>query len=80
MGYGFRLNVILPGCYKTLAPSGCEWPSRARLDLIKTGYDFRAGWLSVGNPDEVAQWLYFFLRLQLRQGAVIPVDGGFLSS
>ncbi|NLJ87158.1 MAG: SDR family oxidoreductase [Firmicutes bacterium] len=84
--HGFRLNVILPGAIKTPSTKRLMKMAiqRARLDLIKTGYDFQSR-LALGrwgNPDEVAR-VALFLSSELAtyvQGAVIPVDGGFLSS
>ncbi|MHB1414949.1 MAG: SDR family NAD(P)-dependent oxidoreductase [Chloroflexota bacterium] len=83
---GFRANVILPGAIMT---PGTRATARQalrefRLDMLKVGYDFRAR-LALGRwgqPDEVAR-VALFLASDLAsyvQGAVIPVDGGFLSS
>ena len=83
---GFRINAILPGGIKT--PGTRRLMKHAirgvRLDLIKTGYDFQSRlplgrW---GDPDEVAR-VALFLSSDLAsyvQGAIIPVDGGFLCS
>lgn len=83
---GFRANVILPGA---IATSGTkilinEAIRKLSGNLIKTGYDFKqrlalGRW---GKPEEVAN-VVLFLSSDLAsyvQGAVIPVDGGFLSS
>jgi NAD(P)-dependent dehydrogenase (short-subunit alcohol dehydrogenase family) len=84
--YGFRINAILPGAIKT--PSTRRLMKMAiqrfKVDLIKTGYDFqsRLAMGRWGEPDEVAR-VALFLASDLAsyvQGAVIPVDGGFLSS
>jgi 3-oxoacyl-[acyl-carrier protein] reductase len=54
-----------------------------QLDLVKSGYDFQQ-WLAKGRwgePDEVAK-VVLFLSSDLAsyvQGAIISVDGGFLS-
>lgn len=84
--HGFRINVILPGAIKT--PSTKRLMKMAiqkfKVDLIKTGYDFqtRLALSRWGVPDEVAR-VALFLASDLAvyvQGAVLPVDGGFLSS
>jgi 3-oxoacyl-[acyl-carrier protein] reductase len=83
---GFRANVILPGAIKTPGTRGLAKDAivNLRLDLMKTGYDFqqRLALGRWGNPDEVAK-VALFLASDLAsyvQGAMIPVDGGFLSS
>lgn len=83
---GFRVNVILPGAIRTPGTEALAKTAVKKLqfDLIKTGYDFQSRialgrW---GKPDEVAR-VALFLASDLAsyvQGAVIPVDGGFLSS
>jgi NAD(P)-dependent dehydrogenase (short-subunit alcohol dehydrogenase family) len=83
---GFRANVILPGAIRTPGTEGLAKTAlrQFRLDLIRTGYDFQSR-LALGRwgrPDEVA-CVALFLASGLAsyiQGAVIPVDGGFLSS
>ncbi len=83
---GFRINVILPGAIKTPGTDSLvkEAISRLRFNLIKTGYDFqtRLALGRWGDPDEVAK-VALFLSSDLASyvhGAMIPVDGGFLSS
>lgn len=83
---GFRSNVILPGAIKTPGTTALVWKAinEMQFKLMKTGYDFqqrltKGHW---GIPDDVAK-VSVFLASDLAsyvQGAVIPVDGGFLSS
>jgi len=83
---GIRANVILPGGIKT--PGTVKLARRAlqRLDVgtVKSGYDFQQRlpkdrW---GEPDEVAKAIVFLASdlASYVHGAVLPVDGGFLSS
>lgn len=83
---GFRVNALIPGAIKT--PGTQSLIKRAlttfNWDLVKTGYDFqnRLALGRWGHPDEVAK-VALFLASDLAsyiQGALIPVDGGFLSS
>ena len=82
----FRINTILPGAIKTPGTDNLVKLaiSRMKVKLIKTGYDFqnRLALGRWGNPDEVAK-VALFLCSDLAsyvQGAMLPVDGGFLSS
>ena len=55
-----------------------------KLELVKTGFDIqqRVAIGRWGEPDEVAK-VVLFLSSDLAsyvQGAIVPVDGGFLSS
>jgi len=83
---GFRVNCILPGAIKT---PGTETLTKKairtlNIPLATVGYIFKkrlslARW---GDPDEVAK-ITLVLASDLSsyvQGALIPVDGGFLSS
>ena len=83
---GFRSNVIMPGAIITAGTKSIMKDAILGLDigLIKTGYDFeqRLADGKWGEPDDVAK-VVLFLSSDLAsyvQGAVIPVDGGFLSS
>ena len=83
---GFRVNTILPGAIRTPGTSNLAKMaiSKLKLNLIKTAYDFQSR-LSIGrwgNPDEVAKVVLFLCSdlASYVQGAIIPVDGGFLSS
>jgi len=83
---GFRSNVVMPGAILT---SGTEALMKnailgLKMSLIKTGYDFKQRLANNkwGQPDDVAK-VVLFLSSDLAsymQGAVVPVDGGFLSS
>lgn len=83
---GFRINAILPGAIRT--PGTMSMVKKAlsgvKLSMWRTGYDFqrRLALRRWGRPDEVAT-VTLFLASGLAsyiQGALIPVDGGFLSS
>lgn len=86
--HGFRVNAILPGGIITEGTKSVAKkllsPRSFRLGLIKTGLEFKAR-LPVGRagmPDEVAR-VALFLGSELASymhGAVVPVDGGFLSA
>ncbi len=83
---GFRVNVLLPGVIRTrstesLARSairGLQWGT------LRSGYIFQSR-LSLGRwgrPDEVARAALFLVSdlASYIQGAMLPVDGGYLSS
>ncbi len=83
---GFRANVIVPGAIKTPGTKSLmkKALTQVNVELMKTGYDFQSR-LALGRwgqPDEVAR-VALFLASGLAtyvQGAMIPVDGGFLST
>lgn len=83
---GFRANVIVPGAIHTPGTRKLIEQALRGVDvhLIKAGYDFstRLALGRWGKPNEVAN-VALFLASELASyvhGAVIPVDGGFLSS
>jgi NAD(P)-dependent dehydrogenase (short-subunit alcohol dehydrogenase family) len=83
---GFRCNVVMPGAIMTPGTESLMKQALLglNLSLFKTGYDFKqrianGNW---GEPDDVAKAI-LFLSSDLAsyvQGAVLPVDGGFLSA
>jgi len=83
---GFRVNVVLPGAIRTSGTRSLVKDAilNVKLDLVKTGFDFQQR-LAIGRwgePDEVAK-VVLFLSSDLAsyvQGAIVPVDGCFLSS
>jgi NAD(P)-dependent dehydrogenase (short-subunit alcohol dehydrogenase family) len=83
---GFRVNAILPGGIisngtKAAAKSVL---TRLQLGLISDGYNFiqRVPVRRLGEPDEVARVVLMLSSdfATYIHGALIPVDGGFLSS
>jgi 3-oxoacyl-[acyl-carrier protein] reductase len=82
---GFRANVIVPG--GIITPGTMDMAKevyKLRFDLVKTGLDFRSRLplRRAGDPDEVAR-IALVLASELSSyvtGALIPVDGGFLSA
>jgi 3-oxoacyl-[acyl-carrier protein] reductase len=84
--YGFRINVIVPGGINTPGVEKLKKEAilKFNIDIIKTGMQFysRLPLKRLGDPDEVAR-VVVFLASDLASyvhGAVIPVDGGFLSA
>jgi 3-oxoacyl-[acyl-carrier protein] reductase len=82
---GFNINVLLPGGILT---PGTKHVAKDLLKLnfglIKSGIDFktRLPLGRFGSPDEVAR-IALVLATELSSylhGALIPVDGGFLSA
>lgn len=82
---GFRINVIIPGGIVTPGTKAVAKDiSQFKFSLLKTGYDFKSR-LPLnrgGQPDEVAR-VALFLASDLASyvhGALVAVDGGFLSA
>ncbi|MGE5334141.1 MAG: SDR family NAD(P)-dependent oxidoreductase [Nitrososphaerota archaeon] len=83
---GFRVNVLAPGAIHTPGTQRLRSSVMRNLDvdLLKTGIQFgtRLALGHWGEADEVAR-VALFLASDLASyvhGAVIPVDGGFLTS
>lgn len=82
---GFRINVILPGGITTPGTRQvAKRISKLEIGLIKSGIEFmwRLPMGRFGDPDEVAR-VALFLACDLSSymnGALVAVDGGFLSS
>jgi len=82
---GFRVNALLPGGIVTQGTKGAATEFfKGNIGLAKTGYDFitRIPMARFGEPDEVAR-ATLFLASDLSSymtGALIAVDGGFLSA
>jgi NAD(P)-dependent dehydrogenase (short-subunit alcohol dehydrogenase family) len=83
---GFKVNGVIPGVVKTpgiynVAKTAIK---ELRFDLIKTGYNYKSRLAlgRLGEPDEIAKVIFFLCSglASYVQGAMIPVDGGFLSS
>jgi len=81
----FRINVIVPGgVIASAAKAVARDISQIKPGLIRTGVEFkmRLPLNRSGQPDEIAR-VTLFLASDLSSyihGALIPVDGGFLSS
>ncbi len=83
---GFRINAVIPGGIKTPGVERLKREAilKMKINLIKTGIDFmnRLPLGRFGEPDEVAR-IVLVLASDLASyinGALIPVDGGFLST
>jgi len=82
---GFRANVIVPG--GIITPGTMDMAKevyKLRFDLVKTGLEFRSRLplRRLGDPDEVAR-IALVLASELSSymtGALVAVDGGFLSA
>jgi NAD(P)-dependent dehydrogenase (short-subunit alcohol dehydrogenase family) len=83
--HGFRINVIIPGGIVTPGTKAvAKEITHLKVGLLKTGVEFklRLPLGRGGKPDEVAR-VAVFLASDLSSyvhGALIPVDGGFLSA
>jgi len=83
--YGFRINAIIPGGIITPGTKAvAKEITQLRLSLLRTGVLFstRLPLKRGGQPDEVAR-IAVVLASDLSSyvhGALIPVDGGFLSA
>ncbi len=83
--YGFRINAIIPGGIVTPGTKAvAKEIARFKVGLLKSGLEFslRLPLGRGGQPDEVAR-IALVLASDLSSyvhGALIPVDGGFLSS
>jgi len=85
-GMGYRVNAIIPGGIRTGGVKKLEREAAMKLNvnLIKTDINFksRLPLRRFGEPDEVAR-MAVVLASELSSyvtGAMIAVDGGFLSS
>jgi NAD(P)-dependent dehydrogenase (short-subunit alcohol dehydrogenase family) len=82
---GFRINAIVPGGITTPGTKAvAKEVARFKVGLLKTGVQFatRLPLRRGGQPDEVAR-IAVVLASDLSSyvhGALIPVDGGFLSA
>ena len=82
---GFRINAIIPGGVMTSGVKNvAKGIYKLKLGLIKSGIEFkqRLPLGRFGQPDEVAR-MALVLASDLSSyvhGALIPVDGGFLSA
>ena len=82
---GFRVNVLVPGGIDTPGTRGAaKGLLKLQLGLIKDGVEFlsRLPLGRMGDPDEVAR-MAVVLASDLSSymtGALVPVDGGFLSA
>jgi len=83
---GYRINVVVPGGIRTPGVERLRREAllKLRIDVVKTGMEFmsRLPLGRLGEPDEVAR-VVLFLASDLASyvhGAVVVVDGGFLSA
>ena len=83
---GFRVNVLVPGGIETESVKKLKKETifKLKMDVIQSGKQFysRLPIGRMGKPDEVAL-VALFLASDLStyvHGALIPVDGGFLST
>ena len=83
--HGFRINAIIPGGIMTSGVKNvAKEIYKLKLGLIKSGIEFkqRLPLGRFGQPDEVAR-MALVLACDLSSyvhGALVPIDGGFLSA
>ena len=83
---GFRINAVIPGGIETPGVKKMKKEAAMKLDIemIKLGMSFksRLPMGRFGKPDEVARVMLFLASdmASYITGALIPVDGGFLSA
>ncbi|ALM75484.1 SDR family NAD(P)-dependent oxidoreductase [Thermococcus barophilus] len=85
-GKRIRANVVVPGGIETEGVRRLKKEAIMKLDMEKIGISFhfnaRLPMGRFGDPDEVARVILFLASdmASYVNGAVIPVDGGFLST
>ncbi len=83
---GFRINAVIPGGIETSGVKKLKKETVMSLDvdMMKLGMEFksRLPMRRFGDPDEVARVMIFLASdlASYMTGALIPVDGGFLSA
>ena len=83
---GIRVNAIIPGGIETEGVNKLKRETifKMKFDTMKTGMNFsgRLPLGRMGDPDEVALAVLFLASdmASYIQGAILPVDGGFLSN
>ena len=83
--HGFRVNAILPGGIITQGTKAVAKKFlQFHFNLLKAGIEFkqRLPIGRLGRPDEVARMVVVLASdlASYVQGAIIPVDGGFLAA
>lgn len=80
------VNAIIPGGIETEGVNKLKRETifKMKFDIMKTGMNFsgRLPLGRMGDPDEVALAVLFLASdmASYIQGAILPVDGGFLSN
>lgn len=81
---GFRINALLPGGTHTPGTRKVAQGALRQWGLLKTGYDYlqRLPNRRMAEPDEIARMVLVLCSelASYMQGAVVSVDGGFLSA